>query len=117
MRVSLSGLKELKLIHILIMTLLVQSCRQHEPDIIIHQTKEFVLIDTAYPKNSIVPSDAYPRYPICYVGLITDTIRIGNGDHGTPCHNRVPYLHYMPSKYTDETLELFVDTSIHTTWS
>ena len=96
----------------------ISSCMQSKNHVKIFSTNEFVLIDTTLTGNKFLTfEESYSNYPIYFIGSNTDTIKIGSRYKVGQIRNSQANERFINRKYTNETLKLFVDTTINTTSS
>jgi hypothetical protein len=90
-------------------------CRERHQKVEIFKTKYFIIVDTTIKADKFLNIDGYnSEYPIYYIGIPSDTIKIGK----TYWRGRTKWIDdyktFSSRTYSAKTLTIFVDTSIKT---
>lgn len=104
----------MRLILLLLLVFYFSSCFQKTP-VSIFKMQNFIIADTSLKATDYLSyKQKYSDYPIYYIGSRSDTLRIGSpykrGKTNWVNNFKIP----CSRNYSDQTLKLFVDTSIHT---
>ena len=104
----------MRLITFIILAICFISCKQDKQQITFFKAKDFVIADTTINPNNFLNFDTVSDYPIYYIGLPHDTIKIGKrywrgrtnwNEDSNISRSRI---------YSDKSLKLFVDTLLKT---
>ena len=105
----------MQLKYIIILTICFSSCKQDKPKVTLFKTQNFIVADTTIEANQFLKFDEYSSdFPIYFIGSKVDTIKIGKrywrGLTQWTDNFKIPWSR----KYSDKTLNIFVDTSAKT---